>query len=52
MENATTKQLHEELVNREGIREIIITPHETFELKTAQQVVELTGPARILINQD
>ena len=52
LENKTTKQLHEELSNREGVTEIIVDPYETFCIVKDQQTFEFTGPARVLINQD
>lgn len=52
MEQKTTKQLHEELSNREGVTEIVVDPHETFSIVKDQQTYEFTGPARVLINQD
>lgn len=52
LEQRTTKELHEELMNREGVTEIIIDPHEAFRIVKDQQTYEFTGPARVLINQD
>lgn len=52
MEQKTTKQLHEELSNREGVTEIVVDPHEILCIVKDQQTYEFTGPARVLINQD
>ncbi len=47
-----TKQLHEALTECEGVREVVITPHEAFSIVTEQGSHEFTGPARVLVNQD
>ncbi|QOV10907.1 BC1881 family protein [Viridibacillus arvi] len=52
MEQKTTQLLHEELVKCEGVTEIVINPHERFNIVLDQQTYEFTGPARVLINQD
>lgn len=52
MEKNTTKELHEELVKREDVKEIIVAPYEPFKIVTDQGECESTGPARILINID
>lgn len=52
MEKYSTKELHEELAKREGVKEIVIGPHESFKIATDQADHESTGPAHILINQD
>lgn len=52
MEKYSTKELHEELVKREGVNEIVIGPHEPFKIVTDQGDYKSTGPARLLINVD
>jgi len=53
MENKTTKEVHEELARRDGVKEILIGPHEPLKIVTDQGgVYEFTGPARILVNID
>lgn len=52
MEHNSTKELHEELVNREGVIEIIVEPYEKLTIVQGQRTQEFTGPARVLINQD
>lgn len=47
-----TKELHEKLVSREGLSEIIIPPYEKFRVVQDQRIHEFTGPARVLINKD
>lgn len=50
----STKELHEELAKREGVREIVIDPEDTIFLTTfnAGVVLDDCGPARILVNID
>ena len=52
MENKTTKEIHEELAKREGVKEVVVGPHEPFKIVTDQGEYESTGPAHILINID
>lgn len=52
MERKSTQQLHEELVSREGVTEIVVAPYEKFVIVQDQRTHEFTGPARVLINQD
>lgn len=52
MEHKSTKELHEELANREGVTEIIVGPYEKFTIVQGQRTQEFTGPARVIINQD
>lgn len=52
MENKTTHQVHEELVTREGVTEIVIGPYETFQIVQDQRVHDFTGPARVLISKE
>lgn len=53
METLTTKEVHEKLAKRDGVKEIIVGPHEPFKIVTGQgEVYEFTGPARILVNID
>lgn len=52
MEQKSTKELHEELINREGVVEIIVGAYEKFTIVQGQRTQEFTGPARVLINQD
>ncbi|QPR68514.1 BC1881 family protein [Lysinibacillus macroides] len=52
MEQQSTKELYEQLANREGVTEIIIPPYEKFQIVQDQRVHEFTGPARVLINID
>lgn len=52
MKNQTTKEIHEELAKREGVKEIVVAPHEPFKIVTDQVEYESTGPAVILINID
>ncbi|GAC42819.1 BC1881 family protein [Paenibacillus popilliae] len=49
---ASTKELTDELMGREGVRSVNVDPHENFKITTSQEEIMLTGPAIILINQD
>lgn len=52
----TTKELHEELVKREGVKEFRVDPHQEAVLEIVTGEVPMTysveGPTRILVNQD
>ncbi|MEN2464920.1 BC1881 family protein [Ornithinibacillus sp. JPR2-1] len=52
----STKELHEELVKREGVKEFIIDPHQEIVLEILTGDVPTTysveGPVRVLLNQD
>lgn len=52
MKDITTKDLTNELTNREGIQSINVEPYQEIIIKTGQEEINLTGPARILINID
>ncbi|WP_256816546.1 BC1881 family protein [Cytobacillus sp. Bac17] len=52
MTNLSTKEISEELVNREGISHIVVEPYEGVRIITGQGEREFTGPAIIIINQD
>ena len=51
MENESTKQLVEELVNREGVEELCISPCDEVLIKIndINKEIKVIGPARILI---
>lgn len=51
MKKQSTKTLHEELVAREGVTEIVVAPYEKFVIVQDQRTHEFTGPARVKINQ-
>lgn len=52
----STKELHEELVKREGVEEVIAPLDVEATVKTTvgdcDEVYSFTGPVRILINKD
>lgn len=52
----STKELHEELVKREGIKEVIIHIENEAVIKRyvgdQDEIHSIRGPARILVNQD
>lgn len=50
--NQNTKDLSQELLNREGVQAITVEPHQEFKITVGQQEQKFTGPAVILINQD
>lgn len=52
MERNSTKEIHGELVSREGVTEIVIGPHEKFKIVSDHGEYESTGPTRILVNID
>lgn len=51
MENKATVEVREELASREGVKEIVIGPYETFQIVQDQCTQVFTGPARIVISQ-
>lgn len=52
MKKKATKEVHEELSKREGVKEIVVGPYEPFRIVTDQGEYKSTGPATILINID
>jgi hypothetical protein len=52
MDQIPTKEISEELINREGITHISVEPYECVRIITGQEEREFTGPAIIIINQD
>lgn len=48
----STSQLLAELQQREGVRTLTADPHADYEVNTAAEVVQETGPARIYIITD
>ncbi|MGG4344942.1 BC1881 family protein [Paenibacillus lautus] len=50
--NICTKDLSQELSEREGVETILIEPYQEFKITVDQQEKIFTGPAVILINQD
>lgn len=55
LEAFSTEELHEELVKRQGIEEVIVSNHRTVYLQENIGVggsTSISGPARILINRD
>lgn len=53
LKNYSTKELHEELLKREAVREITISlENELVIHDKVGEVARISGPARILINQD
>lgn len=48
----STKELANELSRRAGVRTISIDPHTPFRVQTDKLGLNLTGPAKVLINQD
>ncbi|MED0673836.1 BC1881 family protein [Aneurinibacillus aneurinilyticus] len=58
LSKVSTSELHAELVKREGVREIIVTPEESLPMTKWEENGRWTpfpavqGPARILINED
>lgn len=47
-----TKELSQELSQREGVEAITVDPHQEFIITVGQQERKFTGPAVILVNQD
>lgn len=54
LSDVSTKYLHRELARREGVREYELPPHEHARIGwlTVGSAVDITGPARILVNVD
>jgi hypothetical protein len=52
MKKASTLEITEELITREGIEKIKIKPHEEFKIIAGHEEKVYTGPAIIIINQD
>lgn len=50
--NQSTKDLSQELSNREGVEAISVEPYEEIKITVGQKEKVFTGPAVILINQD
>lgn len=50
--NKSTKELSQELSEREGIETLTVEPHQQFKITVGQQEKIFTGPAVILVNQD
>lgn len=50
--NKSTKDISNELIQREGVSSIKVDPYEKVTIKTDQGKQEFTGPAIIVINQD
>lgn len=48
----STKQLTDELSKREGVQTVTVEAHQEFKITAGREVISLTGPAVILINQD
>ncbi|MCP1134902.1 BC1881 family protein [Paenibacillus polysaccharolyticus] len=48
----STKDLSQELSQREGVETIAVEPHQEFKITVGQQEQIFTGPAVILVNQD
>ena len=44
----TTKELVEELINRQGIKGITVDPYEEYSISTEKHHIGNTGPAVIL----
>lgn len=52
LKNITTKDLMEELVKREGVKEVVVKPYEDISLEVGYEKCDLPikgGPARILV---
>lgn len=52
MKSISTKNISEELTEREGIIHINVEPYEKVKITTGQGEREFTGPAIIIVNQD
>lgn len=52
LKDYTTKELTEELIKREGIITTYIDPHKPFAVYIDGKVIQQTGPAILIINQD
>ncbi|UED72169.1 BC1881 family protein [Brevibacillus sp. HD3.3A] len=52
LQHFTTKELHEELAKRTGATEFVADPHRYFDICVNGTVYSMSGPARILVNQD
>ncbi|MBJ8107419.1 MULTISPECIES: BC1881 family protein [Bacillus cereus group] len=50
--NVSTKELSEELVQREGVSVLNVDSHEECVITTGTQQKKIIGPAVIIINQD
>ena len=48
----STKELCQELSEREGIERIVVEPYQEFIITVGQQEKVFTGPAVIIVNQD
>jgi hypothetical protein len=52
LNQVSTKDLTSELVNRPGIKSIILEPYKEIKITTDSSEVVVQGPAVILVNQD
>lgn len=52
LREASTKDLVEELMLREGVRHRFVNPNQKYELHLPTQDLFCDGPARILIVED
>lgn len=60
LSKVSTSELHMEIVKREGVREIIVSPQESISMEKWHEetmcrcipLLTVQGPARILINED
>ncbi|OZV11689.1 hypothetical protein CIW83_13645 [Tissierella sp. P1] len=49
IKDIATKELIEELRNRNGVKELIAEPYDSFKIMVKEQILEETGPAIILV---
>lgn len=52
LSKVSTKELTEELAKREGVQELDVRPYGRYEIRTPDETIISSGPARILINID
>lgn len=48
----TTKELVNELMKREGVKEFRVDPYDEYSLKIKQKETQNTGPSIILVIED
>ena len=49
IKDIATKELIEELRNRNGVKELIAELYDSFKIMVKEQILEETGPAIILV---
>lgn len=52
MEGFSTKQLVEELINRQGVIALDVAPHEPYQVIINDEVLKKTGPCRLILVED